>query len=54
LGTIRAAEHVAKPVEEIRTTINNPLLQIIGFANCTQGDLGLFCLPHNHRDEDPF
>jgi hypothetical protein len=32
-GTTRAAEHAAKPVEEIRTAINNPLPQIIGFAN---------------------
>jgi hypothetical protein len=54
LGTIKAIEHTAKLVEEIKTTINNPLLWIIGFANCAQGDLGLFCLPYNHKDKDPF
>ena len=33
LGIAKAIEHIAKLVEDIRTAINNPFLQIIGFAN---------------------
>ena len=33
LGTVKAAEHTAKLVEDIRTTINNLFLWIISFAN---------------------
>jgi hypothetical protein len=34
IGTARAAEYAARPVEDIETAINNPLLQIIGFVDC--------------------
>ena len=53
-GIARAAEHAAKPVEDVRTATNNPLPRIIGFADRARGDSGLFRLPHNRRDEDPF
>ena len=53
-GTVRAAEHAARPVENVETTTNNPLPRIIGFADRARGDSGFFCLPHNRRDEDPF
>ena len=32
-GTIRAAKHMARLMENIKTTTNNPLPQIIGFTN---------------------
>ena len=54
-GAARAAEHAAQPIEDVETIMNNPLPRVIGFANRTRGDSGLFRLPHNHRDnEDPF